>query len=131
MTGTTRVARTAQAPGLDLFRLYLDQIGRHRLLTAEDEVEPTRPAWRPGASSPTPTPATPPARRRQPRPVRPGPARRRPAGGPCVAAGSHQVRAVGSFDPQRPDADYTTGGSLAQWFDVIVQRRTVTPWRPL
>jgi RNA polymerase sigma factor (sigma-70 family) len=38
MTGTTRVARTAQTAELDLFRLYLDQIGRHRLLTAEDEV---------------------------------------------------------------------------------------------
>jgi hypothetical protein len=24
-----------------------------------------------------------------------------------------------------------TGGSLAQWFDVIVHRQTVTPWRPL
>jgi hypothetical protein len=41
-----------------------------------------------------------------------------------------KVRAVGSFDPQRPDAYYMTGGSLAQWFDVIVHRQTVTPWRP-
>jgi hypothetical protein len=24
-----------------------------------------------------------------------------------------------------------TGGSLAQWFDVVVHRQTVTPWRPL
>jgi RNA polymerase primary sigma factor len=38
MTSTTRVTRTAQTAELDLFRLYLDQIGRHRLLTAEDEV---------------------------------------------------------------------------------------------
>jgi RNA polymerase sigma factor (sigma-70 family) len=38
MTGTTRVARTRQTAELDLFRLYLDEIGRHRLLTAEDEV---------------------------------------------------------------------------------------------
>jgi RNA polymerase primary sigma factor len=38
MTGTTRVARTRQTVELDLFRLYLDEIGRHRLLTAEDEV---------------------------------------------------------------------------------------------
>jgi erythromycin esterase len=41
------------------------------------------------------------------------------------------VRAVGSFDPQQPDAYYMTGGSLAQWFDVIVHRQVVTPWQPL
>jgi RNA polymerase sigma factor (sigma-70 family) len=28
-----------RTPGLDLFRLYLDEIGRHQMLTAEDEVE--------------------------------------------------------------------------------------------
>jgi RNA polymerase primary sigma factor len=39
MTGTTRVARTAETAELDLFRLYLDEIGRHRLLTADDEIE--------------------------------------------------------------------------------------------
>jgi RNA polymerase primary sigma factor len=38
MTGTTRVARTPGTTELDLFRLYLDEIGRHPLLTAEDEV---------------------------------------------------------------------------------------------
>jgi RNA polymerase sigma factor (sigma-70 family) len=38
MTGTTRVARTRETAELDLFRLYLDEIGQHRLLTAEDEV---------------------------------------------------------------------------------------------
>jgi RNA polymerase sigma factor (sigma-70 family) len=38
MIGTTRVARTPQTTELDLFRLYLDEIGRHPLLTAEDEV---------------------------------------------------------------------------------------------
>jgi RNA polymerase primary sigma factor len=38
MTGTTRVARTRETEELDLFRLYLDEIGQHRLLTAEDEV---------------------------------------------------------------------------------------------
>ncbi|HEV8163867.1 MAG TPA: sigma-70 factor domain-containing protein [Actinomycetota bacterium] len=65
MTSTTRVTRTAQTAELDLFRLYLDQIGRHRLLTAEDEVrltQPTRPAWTPAASSPTAIPTTLPAR---------------------------------------------------------------------
>src|SRR5215218_2092339 len=38
MTGTIRVARTRETEELDLFRLYLDEIGQHRLLTAEDEV---------------------------------------------------------------------------------------------
>jgi RNA polymerase primary sigma factor len=38
MTGTARVARTTGAAELDLFRLYLDEIGRHPLLTADDEV---------------------------------------------------------------------------------------------
>ena len=41
-----------------------------------------------------------------------------------------KVRAVGSFDPQQPDAYYLTGGSLAQWFDVIVHRQVATPWQP-
>jgi len=39
MTGTTRVARTRETEELDLFRLYLDEIGRHPLLTAEDELQ--------------------------------------------------------------------------------------------
>ena len=38
MTSTTSVARTPRTAELDLFRLYLDEIGRHPLLTAEDEV---------------------------------------------------------------------------------------------
>jgi RNA polymerase sigma factor (sigma-70 family) len=38
MAGMTRVARTRETEELDLFRLYLDEIGQHRLLTAEDEV---------------------------------------------------------------------------------------------
>ena len=38
MTGTSSVARTPRTTELDLFRLYLDEIGRHRLLTADDEV---------------------------------------------------------------------------------------------
>jgi erythromycin esterase-like protein len=42
------------------------------------------------------------------------------------------TRAIGpSFDPQDPLAYYMTGGSLAQWFDVIVHRQVVTPWQPL
>jgi hypothetical protein len=62
MTGTTRVARTRQTVELDLFRLYLDEIGRHRLLTAEDEVrlaQAYEAAWRPGAGWPPATPAAP------------------------------------------------------------------------
>jgi RNA polymerase primary sigma factor len=35
---STRVARTPRTAEVDLFRLYLDEIGRHPLLTAEDEV---------------------------------------------------------------------------------------------
>jgi hypothetical protein len=42
-----------------------------------------------------------------------------------------KVRAFGSFDPERPDACYMTGGSLAQWFGVVVHRQLVTPRRPL
>jgi RNA polymerase primary sigma factor len=38
MIGGTRVARTPRTNELDLFRLYLDEIGRHPLLTREDEV---------------------------------------------------------------------------------------------
>jgi RNA polymerase primary sigma factor len=38
MTSTKSVARTPRTAELDLFRLYLDEIGRHPLLTAEDEV---------------------------------------------------------------------------------------------
>jgi hypothetical protein len=35
--------------------------------------------------------------------------------------------ALAGFDPQRPDAYHMTGGSLAQWFDVIVHRQAVAP----
>ena len=42
MTSATRVAHTDRAAELDLFRLYLDQIGRHPLLTADDEVRLAR-----------------------------------------------------------------------------------------
>lgn len=43
-----------------------------------------------------------------------------------------RTRAIGpTFDPERPRAYYMTGGSLAQWFDVLVHRQVVTPWQPL
>jgi erythromycin esterase len=42
-----------------------------------------------------------------------------------------RTRALAGFDPEQPDAYYVTGGSLVQWFDVIIHRQTVTPWRPL
>ena len=38
MTSTTSLRRERHTGELDLLRLYLDQIGRHPLLTAEDEV---------------------------------------------------------------------------------------------
>jgi RNA polymerase sigma factor (sigma-70 family) len=39
LTGTAPAISRRRTPELDLFRLYLDEIGRHRLLTAEEEVE--------------------------------------------------------------------------------------------
>ena len=39
MTDTTRVARVRRSVELDLFRLYLDEVGRHPLLTKDDEIE--------------------------------------------------------------------------------------------
>jgi hypothetical protein len=38
MTSATYVPRQRQTAELDLLRLYLDEIGRHPLLTAQDEV---------------------------------------------------------------------------------------------
>jgi RNA polymerase sigma factor (sigma-70 family) len=42
MTSTTRVRREHHTGELDLFRVYLDQIGRHPLLTQQDEIELSR-----------------------------------------------------------------------------------------
>ena len=39
MTDTTRVARVRRSVELDLFRLYLDEVGQHPLLTKDDEIE--------------------------------------------------------------------------------------------
>jgi erythromycin esterase len=41
-------------------------------------------------------------------------------------------RAVGPhYDPDHDSAHHMTGGSLAEWFDVLAHRRHVTPARPL
>jgi RNA polymerase sigma factor (sigma-70 family) len=40
--GRAHATHRRRTPELDLFRLYLDEIGRHPLLTAEDEVELSR-----------------------------------------------------------------------------------------
>jgi RNA polymerase sigma factor (sigma-70 family) len=45
--GRAHATHRRRTPELDLFRLYLDEIGRHPLLTAEDEVELSR-AYRAG-----------------------------------------------------------------------------------
>ena len=39
MPNTIRAQHPRQTEGLDLFRLYLDEIGRHPLLTKQDEIE--------------------------------------------------------------------------------------------
>jgi erythromycin esterase-like protein len=42
------------------------------------------------------------------------------------------TRAIGpEYDPRRALDYVMEGGSLAQWFDVLVHRQEVTPWRPL
>ncbi|WP_411079779.1 erythromycin esterase family protein [Streptomyces sp. cmx-18-6] len=43
-----------------------------------------------------------------------------------------EFRAIGPrYDPDDDPAHHLTGGSPAEWFDVIVHRRNVTPARPL
>lgn len=42
-----------------------------------------------------------------------------------------KVRMAGGFDPQHPAEYYMSGGSLAQWLDVIVHTQVVTPAQPL
>jgi hypothetical protein len=51
MTSTTRVRRERHTGELDLLRLYLDQAGRHPLLTRQDEIELSQAyqeGWTPG-----------------------------------------------------------------------------------
>jgi erythromycin esterase len=39
-----------------------------------------------------------------------------------------KIRVTGAtYDPSNHAAHYMTGGSLAQWFDLIVHRQAVTP----
>jgi hypothetical protein len=42
MARTIRAARVRQPAGLDPFRPYLDQVGRHPLLTSQDEARPSQ-----------------------------------------------------------------------------------------
>lgn len=37
------------------------------------------------------------------------------------------MRVIAAYDPTMPEAYFMAGGSLAQWFDVIIHRQTVTP----
>jgi len=50
---------------------------------------------------------------------------------PAVQSWLHapaKIRVIGAtYDPQDDAAHYMTGGSLAEWFDVIVHRQEVTP----
>lgn len=42
-----------------------------------------------------------------------------------------KTRVIAFYDPATPWDYYMTGGSLVQWFDVIIHRQTVTPTQPL
>ncbi|WP_157249778.1 erythromycin esterase family protein [Nonomuraea typhae] len=42
-----------------------------------------------------------------------------------------RMRGIGGYDPKRPFDYYMYGGTLPQWFDVIVHRQTITPLRVL
>ncbi len=42
-----------------------------------------------------------------------------------------KLRGYRAYTPEQPQKSYMTGGSLAQWFDVIVHRREITPCTPL
>jgi erythromycin esterase len=47
-----------------------------------------------------------------------------------VAARPAKIRVTGAtYDPSNHAAHYMTGGSLAEWFDLIVHRQAVTPSR--
>jgi hypothetical protein len=49
-----------------------------------------------------------------------------------VAGTSAQAATIGpGYDPEQPLASYLSGGSLAQWFDLIVHCQVVTAWQPL
>jgi erythromycin esterase-like protein len=43
---------------------------------------------------------------------------------------SAKTRVIGTYDPAKPGDYYMTGGSLSQWFDVIIHRQKVTPTQP-
>ncbi|MGW4795808.1 hypothetical protein ACWEPC_25670, partial [Nonomuraea sp. NPDC004297] len=42
-----------------------------------------------------------------------------------------KVRGYAGYDPALAQKSYMEGGSLAQWFDVVVHRQVITPCTPL
>ncbi|WP_198653523.1 erythromycin esterase family protein [Actinocorallia populi] len=57
---------------------------------------------------------------------------KRPAAVTELLGRTARFRAIGPvYDPDNDAAHHMTGGSPAEWFDVIVHRRRVTPARPL
>jgi erythromycin esterase len=54
---------------------------------------------------------------------------------PAVRSWLHapaKIRVIGAtYDPETDAAHHMTGGSLHEWFDVLLHRQVVTPWHLL